>query len=199
MKTVMALVAMSLLCACRYNPTPELDSATPCYPIENPVANEIFVPLAQPVVYVNRRPELSTGGGDFLHIMPLQVSHNGYRLLYLWVGLGSTIDYPVARATSGIDLQPTALALDLRAQGAPEHTDSLLFPLVEWQSGRTLKAFVNMPITASVRTGLTHAHLRALANSGGDRVELVWPSGRRDHYHRVADARNEWTWGECDV
>ncbi len=198
MKTATALMTMCLLCACRYNPTPAIEEATPCYPIENPVSNEIFVPLSRPVVYVNRRPELSSSGGNFLHIMPLQVSHNGYRLLYLWVGLASTIDYPVARAATG-NVQPSALALEIPVKGMSEHADNLLFPLVDWQSGRALNAFVDMPLTASVRTGLTHAHLRALVTSGGNNMELVWPSGRRDDYLRIREERNEWTWGECDV
>lgn len=163
---------------------PPAPRATVQEPIQDPRTSEVFTPLFPALTFERSEPHLTANGKDFLHLIPIQTSQNGYRVVYLWVGKSTSIDRGVANADEHAHpgKSSAALQINLHATGNPEDDDTVL-PLVNWEAGRLLADLVDMPVHTHERTALSVRDLRTLIRNNPTQIVLLDRHGQSRLFH----------------
>ncbi len=150
------------------NPAGESQRETLRAPFQDPRSQEVFMPLLPALTFARSEPHLSAHGRDFLHLMPVQTSQNGFRVIYLWLGYATTIDRRRARdEAGGLSGETTPVGITLGLEDG-----EVYLPVVAWQGGELLDAHVTIPSLSSYRTALSREDYARLSRRQPHRLIL---------------------------
>lgn len=141
------------------------------------------VSMSEPVVLARRQPGLAEAARDYLYIGPVGLSERGRYQQYLWLGLGSTIDRPLAAVSF-----PEPKAVVLLLDGVPMALD-----IQAWPAEGTLPYEVSVNTELSLAARVTQSQLHRIAGAAEVEAVVELQDGAYSRFVRWHGDRNQWS------
>lgn len=172
---VVLLISAALVAGCGGGPSvrSSTDSAT----------GVTVVSMSEPIVLARRQPSLAEAARDYLYVGPVGLSERGRYQQYLWLGLASTIDRPLA-AVGFPEPRGVVLLLD----GVPMTLD-----IQDWPAQGTLPYEVSISAQRSLAARVTQSQLHRIANAAEIEAIVELDDGAYDRFARWNGDRRQWS------